>query len=132
MAQSYTGLSDLKSRVHRSGHDIGRKVSFTAKTGELLPVYWDLSSPNDYYRIGIQHFTRTLPVSTSAFTRIREYFDVYEVPLRQLWRNVDNAMLDMNKVNPLYSIDLTTPSFTNTTFPYVTTKGLQNYILSYR
>lgn len=130
MAQSYPGLSDLKSRVHRSGHDIGRKVTFSAKTGEILPIWWDLASPNDTYDVRIEHFTRTQPVNTAAFTRIREYVDVYEVPLRQLWRSVDNAMLDINQVNPLYASAVDTPLKTGTAFPYVTTKGLANYIAS--
>ena len=33
---SYTGMSNLQNRPHRSGFDIGRKNAFTAKVGELL------------------------------------------------------------------------------------------------
>ena len=40
---SYTGMSNLQNHPHRSGFDIGRKNAFTAKVGELLPVYWDIS-----------------------------------------------------------------------------------------
>ena len=36
---SYTGMSNLQNHPHRSGFDIGRKNAFTAKVGELLPVY---------------------------------------------------------------------------------------------
>ena len=42
---SYTGMSNLQNHPHRSGFDIGRKNAFTAKVGELLPVYWDISIP---------------------------------------------------------------------------------------
>ena len=44
---SYTGMSNLQNHPHRSGFDIGRKNAFTAKIGELLPVYWDISMPGD-------------------------------------------------------------------------------------
>ena len=47
---SYTGMSNLQNHPHRSGFDIGRKNAFTAKVGELLPVYWDISLPGDKYK----------------------------------------------------------------------------------
>ena len=72
---SYTGMSNLRNHPHRSGFDIGRKNAFTAKVGELLPVYWDISMPGDTYKFFIEYFTRTQPVETSAYTRLREYFD---------------------------------------------------------
>ena len=37
----YTGLKELQNHVHRAGFDIGSKNVFSAKAGELLPVYWD-------------------------------------------------------------------------------------------
>ena len=78
---SYTGMSNLQNHPHRSGFDIGRKSAFTAKVGELLPVYWDISMPGDKYKFNVEYFTRTQPVETSAYTRLREYFDFYAVPL---------------------------------------------------
>jgi hypothetical protein len=70
---SYTGMSNLQNHPHRSGFDIGRKNAFTAKVGELLPVYWDISMPGDKYKFNVEYFTRTQPVETSAYTRLREY-----------------------------------------------------------
>ncbi len=97
---SYTGLSNLKNRPHRSGFDISRKVLFTAKVGELLPVWWDIALPGDKYSIPISYFTRTQPVQTSAYTRIREYFDVYEVPLSLLWKSAPAAITQMGEKTP--------------------------------
>ena len=77
----YTGLSELQNHVHRAGFDISSKNVFSAKCGELLPVYWDLGLPGCTYDIDIQYFTRTRPVQTAAYTRIREYFDFYAVPV---------------------------------------------------
>ena len=59
---SYTGMSNLQNHPHRSGFDIGRKNAFTAKVGELLPVYWDISMPGDKYKFNVEYFTRTQPV----------------------------------------------------------------------
>lgn len=104
---SYTGMSNLQNRPHRSGFDIGRKNAFTAKVGELLPVYWDISMPGDKYRFNIEYFTRTQPVETSAYTRLREYFDFYAVPLRLLWKSAPSVLTQMQDINQLQALSLT-------------------------
>ena len=102
----YTGLSNLKNKPHRSGFDVSGKRLFTAKVGEILPIYWDIALPGDSYRVPISYFTRTQPVQTSAYSRIREYFDVYEVPLRLLWKSAPNALTQMGDKNPLQSTSI--------------------------
>lgn len=103
----FTGMSNLQNHPHRSGFDIGRKNAFTAKVGELLPVYWDISMPGDKYRFNIEYFTRTQPVETSAYTRLREYFDFYAVPLRLLWKSAPSVLTMMQDVNQIQALSLT-------------------------
>ena len=104
---SYTGMSNLQNHPHRSGFDIGRKNAFTAKVGELLPVYWDISMPGDKYKFNIEYFTRTQPVETSAYTRLREYFDFYAVPLRLLWKSAPSVLTQMQDINQIQALSLT-------------------------
>lgn len=104
---SYTGMSNLQNHPHRSGFDIGRKNAFTAKVGELLPVYWDISIPGDKYKFDVEYFTRTQPVETSAYTRLREYFDFYAVPLRLLWKSAPSVLTQMQDINQIQSLSLT-------------------------
>lgn len=104
---SYTGMSNLQNHPHRSGFDIGRKNAFTAKVGELLPVYWDISMPGDKYKFNIEYFTRTQPVETSAYTRFREYFDFYAVPLRLLWKSAPSVLTQMQDINQIQALSLT-------------------------
>lgn len=104
---SYTGMSNLQNHPHRSGFDIGRKNAFTAKVGELLPVYWDISMPGDRYKFDVEYFTRTQPVETSAYTRLREYFDFYAVPLRLLWKSAPSVLTQMQDVNQVQALSLT-------------------------
>lgn len=104
---SYTGMSNLQNHPHRSGFDIGRKNAFTAKAGELLPVYWDISMPGDKYKFNVEYFTRTQPVETSAYTRLREYFDFYAVPLRLLWKSAPSVLTQMQDVNQIQASSLT-------------------------
>lgn len=104
---SYTGMSNLQNHPHRSGFDIGRKNAFTAKVGELLPVYWDISMPGDKYQFNVEYFTRTQPVETSAYTRLREYFDFYAVPLRLLWKSAPSVLTQMQNINQIQALSLT-------------------------
>ena len=104
---SYTGLSNLQNHPHRSGFDIGRKNAFTAKVGELLPVYWDISMPGDKYKFDVEYFTRTQPVETSAYTRLREYFDFYAVPLRLLWKSAPAVLTQMQDINQIQALSFT-------------------------
>lgn len=103
----YNGMSNLQNHPHRSGFDIGRKNAFTAKVGELLPVYWDISMPGDKYRFNVEYFTRTQPVETSAYTRLREYFDFYAVPLRLLWKSAPSVLTQMQDINQIQALSLT-------------------------
>lgn len=104
---SYTGMSNLQNHPHRSGFDIGRKNAFTAKVGELLPVYWDISMPGDTYKFNVEYFTRTQPVETSAYTRLREYFDFYAVPLRLLWKSAPVVLTQMQDINQIQALSFT-------------------------
>lgn len=51
--------------------------------------------PGDKFTLKRQHFTRTQPVNTSAYTRIREYYDWFWVPLHLLWRNAPEVISQM-------------------------------------
>lgn len=127
---SYTGLSNLQNHPHRSGFDIGRKNAFTAKVGELLPVYWDISMPGDKYKFNVEYFTRTQPVETSAYTRLREYFDFYSVPLRLLWRSAPSVLTQMQDINQLQASSLTQNLSLGTYLPSLTLSTLISFLVT--
>lgn len=88
-------MAQLSNKPSRNGFDLSRKNAFTAKVGELLPVMCQEVIPGDKFKINAEWFTRTRPVQTSAFTRMREYYDFYFVPARLLWRYSDNFFTQM-------------------------------------
>jgi len=88
-------LDRAKVAVHRSSFDLSSKKLFTAKIGEILPCYWQIAIPNNKYRISSDWFTRTVPVNTAAYTRIKEYYDFYAVPLRLISRALPQAFTQM-------------------------------------
>jgi hypothetical protein len=92
---SLFNLKDIRNHPRRSAFDLSSKVAFSAKSGELLPVKWYFTMPGDKFFLKRQHFTRTQPVNTSAYTRIREYYDWFWVPLHLLWRNAPEVISQM-------------------------------------
>lgn len=91
----FNPLDRAKIPIHRSSFDLSSKKLFTAKVGEILPCYWQIAIPGTKYRISSDWFTRTVPVNTAAYTRIKEYYDFYAVPLRLISRTLPQAFTQM-------------------------------------
>lgn len=92
----FNPLDRVKIPTHRSSFDLSSKKLFTAKIGEILPCYWQIAIPDTKYRISSDWFTRTVPVNTAAYTRIKEYYDFYAVPLRLISRALPQAFTQMS------------------------------------
>ena len=119
-------LDRAKVAVHRSSFDLSSKKLFSAKVGEILPVYWQIAIPGTKYRIKLDWFTRTVPVNTAAYTRIKEYYDFYAVPLRLISRALPQAFTQMS--------DYMTSAASNSSnieqlvsVPYTTTSAISDY-----
>lgn len=91
----FNPLDRARISTHRSSFDLSSKKLFTAKVGEILPCYWQIAIPGTKYRISSDWFTRTVPVNTAAYTRIKEYYDFYAVPLRLISRALPQAFTQM-------------------------------------
>ena len=125
----FTGLKELQNHPHKAGFDIGSKNLFTAKVGELLPLYWDMAIPSCDYDIDLAYFTRTRPVQTAAYTRVREYFDFYAVPCDLLWKSFDSAVIQMGEVAPVQAKTLIDPLTVGTDIPWCYLSDLHSALL---
>lgn len=123
----FNPLGRAKIAVHRSSFDLSSKKLFTAKVGEILPVYWQIAIPGTKYRISSDWFTRTVPVNTAAYTRIKEYYDFYAVPLRLISRALPQAFTQMSDyMTSAVSNSENTPQLAQV--PYVTQALLSAYL----
>lgn len=111
-------MGDVKNHPRRSGFDLSSKNAFTAKVGELLPVYWKMTMPGDKFTINTKWFTRTQPVNTAAYTRIREYFDWMYVPCHLLWRHFPEVVTQMQK-NVQHAQSVSSNSSLGSNLPYL-------------
>lgn len=115
-------MSAVKNHPRRSGFDLSNRVCFTSKAGELLPVFWDIVYPGDSFKIKTQLFTRTQPLNTAAYTRIREYLDFYFVPLRLINKNLPTALMQMQD-NPVQATGLSSNKVVTTDIPWTSFSG---------
>lgn len=121
---SLFSLKDVRNHPRRSAFDLSSKVAFSAKSGELLPIKWYFTMPGDKFTLKRQHFTRTQPVNTSAYTRIREYYDWFWVPLHLLWRNAPEVISQMQS-NVQHSSSSTSSLTLGSFLPAVSCQQLQ-------
>ena len=88
-------LKSFQNNVKRNGFDLSYKNAFTAKAGELLPVSVIECIPGDKFKISSKSLTRTQPLNSAAFVRMREYYDVFFVPYRLLWNRYPTFFTNM-------------------------------------
>lgn len=124
----FNPLDHAKISTHRSSFDLSSKKLFTAKVGEILPCYWQIAIPGTKYRISSDWFTRTVPVNTAAYTRIKEYYDFFAVPLRLISRALPQAFTQMTD----YMTSASSGDKNNTALssvPYTTMAQFNNLLL---
>lgn len=124
-------LKSLRNKTSRNGFDLSFKKNFTAKAGELLPVMVKEVLPGDSFKINLRSFTRTQPINTAAFARIREYYDFYFVPYDLLW-NKANTVLTQMYDNPQHSVSMNPLDnfILSGTMPSITASGLAKYLVN--
>lgn len=121
-------MKQVKNNVSRDGFDLSKKVNFTAKAGELLPVYCKEVIPGDKVTIDLSSFTRTMPVNTAAFARIREYYDFFFVPFSHLWNRANTVLSQMN-FNQQHATNISSSRDEYVgSMPFITASQIANYI----
>ena len=119
----------LRNSVSRNSFDLSHKVAYTGKIGELLPVACFEVIPGDKIKGKVEHFTRTQPVNTAAYTRIREYYDWFFVPTNLLW-NKFNTFVSQMVDNNQHATSITVSQVLTDQHPYFTTNQLASYVAS--
>lgn len=122
-------LKSLRNKTSRNGFDLSSKRNFTAKAGELLPVRcWEVL-PGDSWSIDLKSFTRTQPLNTAAFARMREYYDFYFVPYNLIWNKANTVLTQMyDNVQHAVSFDSTANNYLAGSMPYTTCQSIANYL----
>lgn len=106
---------------------------FTAQIGELLPVFTQWVNPNETFKLGYNGFTRTQPLQTAAFTRLRENIQYYFVPFQSLWKYFEQQVNNMTSGQSGENISKIASSFSTdskitTSLPYLNYSKFTSYM----
>lgn len=127
------GLHGLKNKTSRNSFDLSHRNLFTAKVGELLPCFVQEVNPGDSIKLDSSYFTRTAPLQTAAFTRLRENVQYFFVPYQCLWKYFEGQVKNMTKnANGGDVSQIAKSPFTNakvsTEMPYISYSALHSYV----
>ena len=129
------GLHGLKNKTSRNSFDLSHRNLFTAKVGELLPCFVQEVNPGDSIKLDSSYFTRTAPLQTAAFTRLRENVQYFFVPYQCLWKYFEGQVKNMTKnANGGDVSQIAESPFANakvsTEMPYISYSALHSYVNS--
>lgn len=129
------GLHGLKNKTSRNSFDLSHRNLFTAKVGELLPCFVQEVNPGDSIKLDSSYFTRTAPLQTAAFTRLRENVQYFFVPYQCLWKYFEGQVKNMTKnANGGDVSQIAKGPFSNakvsTEMPYISYSALHSYVNS--
>lgn len=123
------GLHGLKNKTSKNSFDLSHRNLFTAKVGELIPCSVFELNPGDTINLDTSYFTRTAPLDSAAYTRLRENVQFFFVPYSQLWKYFDSQVMNMTSTPTGADISrvatgLTSNSKITTQMPFVQYKAL--------
>ena len=123
------GLHGLKNKTSKNSFDLSHRNLFTAKVGELIPCSVFELNPGDTINLDTSYFTRTAPLDSAAYTRLRENVQFFFVPYSQLWKYFDSQVMNMTSTPNVADISrcatgLSSNSKITTQMPFVQYKAL--------
>ena len=118
------GLHRIKNKPSRNAFDLSHRHMFTAQVGELLPIFNTWVNPGDTLKLGYNGLSRTAPLQTAAFTRLKENVQYYFVPFQSLWKYFEQVVNNMTEGQSGQNISRFAKSFDKpedlgTSLPYI-------------
>jgi hypothetical protein len=127
------GLHRIKNKPSRNAFDLSHRHMFTAQIGELLPIFNTWVNPGDTLKLGYNGFSRTAPLQTAAFTRLKENVQYYFVPFQSLWKYfeqvVNNLPEGQNGQNiSKFASSFDKPQELGTSLPYISLNDINSVV----
>lgn len=123
-------MKNVRNTVHRSGFDLSRKNMFTTHVGALTPCFVQEVLPGDSFSIDVSNFTRTSPVNTAAYVRLRENVDFFFVPYKLLWDKWEQFIIRTD--DPHYASSPTSAAGAFSSCPYINYGEFRDYLWNMR
>lgn len=123
-------VPEVKNHVSRNAFDLSTRKIFSQKLGEILPVLVQDCLPGDRFKIKASSFTRTAPLNSAAFARMKQYYNFYFVPYRLLYRDFPSFVVQQSASSKA-ARGIQSDSQVNSSLPYTTESELFKITKSY-
>lgn len=127
------GLTQIKNKPSRNAFDKTHRHMFTTNFGQILPIFCEWLNPGETIKLGYDGLTRTQPLQTAAFTRLKENVQYFFVPFQSLWKYFEVQVNNMKRgqngqnVSPFAS-SISAASEVSTSLPYINYTKLQDLL----
>ena len=128
--------SSPSPHLQRNVFDLSQNQVFSAKCGQLLPVFVEEVNPNESFQISSSSFLRTQPLNTASYARLTQRVDFFFVPFRlivnRFFTTLFGTQFSTSSHSKLTPSDFSKLRITRTTLDttlstYATTKGLDAF-----
>ena len=127
-------MANVRNKVSRNAFDLSYRNITSCCVGQLIPFFCKEVMPGDNIRLKTDWFTRTVPINTAAYTRIREHIDYFFVPYHLLWRFSEQAFTQMtdNYQHSLQEMPTDPSMLTGTSVPTFTLDDVDNFLKPFK
>lgn len=105
-----------KAHLQRNAFDLSHSDIFSMAPGMLLPCHVSEVNPGEYFEFNPQVYTRTMPLNSAAFVRLKQHVEFFFVPMRTLCRQWNqwivgtkypiSSISELNAVQPDFGYSL--------------------------
>lgn len=120
-------LKSIRNKVSRNGFDLSYRNQTTTKVGQVEVLSCKPCFSGEQFDISTRWFTRTRPVNTAAFTRIREHVNWYFVPYNLLW-NKFNTWFSQMTDNAQHASSINGVDVLTENMPYFTEEQINQFV----
>lgn len=84
------GINRPNTNLRKNVFDLSGSTTFSMSAGMLIPTLVREVNPGEKIELSLASITRTQPLNTAAFVKMRQYYHAFFVPYKQLWSPWDN------------------------------------------
>lgn len=121
---------DLQTSSRRNNFDWTHRRCFTSIHGQLTPCMVMDLKPADFVDLQSLEHTRTSPVLSQPYVRLREHIDYFFVPYAQLWKAFDNFITQQSNYDDV-NLSATLLDKIPATTPYMLAANVRQMFLDY-
>ena len=90
---------EYKAKLGRTDHNLSQPLGFTAASGMLLPIWYDVATPGDsYYMSHDLPLLRSIQFAAPAMVDVKVHFETFFVPMQMMYQPFENTIFSLKNI----------------------------------